>query len=130
VFSDERRDYINRYRLTRVSEEVFRLALEDWAIWTRWERAFKAGHTTEQTHPALPEDATRHIQIESILAEKLRAGNTTGITRSAKFLILNPPVDRSGIQINLLVQWSEPLGPLNESIWAEYPAPAETKHMS
>src|SRR5262245_24497201 len=48
------------YRLTPISAETLALALEDWAIWKRWEAAFYAGRATYETHPALPEDRTRH----------------------------------------------------------------------
>ena len=72
VFSDERQDYTCVYRLTPVTDQVFRLALEDWAIWRRWERAFANGLTSAATHPALPEDAVRHAEIQSLLADSLR----------------------------------------------------------
>lgn len=106
-------------------DEAFRLALEDWEIWTRWEKAFKAGQTTENTHPALPEDAARHEQIGSILDGQLKTVPAKSITRSAKFLILNPPDDRNGRLTYLLVQWTEPIGPLSESIWADFPTKPE-----
>ena len=121
VLSDDRQDYTNRYTLTRISNEAFRLAIEDWAIWTRWDKAFKAGETTLDTHPALPDDADRHAQITSILADELKAGSNSSFIRSAKFLILNPPEERGGTRINLLVEWSEPTGPISESIWAKTP---------
>jgi hypothetical protein len=63
-FSEHARDYSNLYRLTPVSHEAFQLALEDWAIWERWERAFHAGETNRDTHPALPEDRDRHLVIK------------------------------------------------------------------
>jgi hypothetical protein len=127
VFSDERQDYTNHYRLTLVSADTFQLALEDWAIWLRWEKAFKAGQTTLETHPALPQEAARHIEIDRVLAVQLSTDMESSITRSAKFLILNPPEERDGFMINLRVQWSEPSGKLDESIWAESPLEPESK---
>jgi len=127
VFSDKRQDYTNHYRLTRVSADTFQLALEDWAIWLRWEKAFKAGQTTLETHPALPQEAARHIEIDRILAVQLRTDMESSTTRSAKFLILNPPEERDGFMINLRVQWSEPSGKLDETIWAESPLEPESK---
>lgn len=60
------------YALTPLDEETFQLALEDWAIWQRWQAAFKAGTTTEATHPALPEDQERHVVLRDLLRERLR----------------------------------------------------------
>lgn len=59
------------YLLTPLDAETYRLALEDWAIWERWEAAFAAGTTTQATHPVLPEDRTRHDEIEQLLLTKL-----------------------------------------------------------
>jgi hypothetical protein len=119
VFSDEKQDYVNRYLLTPVSDEVFQLALEDWAIWKRWEQAFKAGKTTLDTHPALPEDSLRHRRIESLLVGRLQTDVGQAILRSAKFLILNPQERRIGPQLELLVKWSEPSGDPSDRIWAD-----------
>lgn len=68
--SDELPGY---YLLTPLDAETYQLALEDWAIWERWEAAFAAGTTTQATHPALPEDRTRHDEIEQLLLTKLVA---------------------------------------------------------
>jgi hypothetical protein len=118
-FSDEKQDYINRYQLTPVSNEVFQLALEDWAIWKRWERAFKSGNTTQETHPALPEDRTRHQEIESFLAVHLRTDLEQAIVRSATFLILKAQEQEAGTRTNLLVKWSEPIVNSGDRIWAD-----------
>lgn len=119
VFSDEKQDYINRYLLTPVSDEVFQLALEDWAIWKRWEQAFKAGKTTRDTHPALPEDRSRHQQIQSLLVGRLQTDAGQAILRSAKFLILKPQERIIGALLDLLVEWSEPSANPGHGIWAD-----------
>jgi hypothetical protein len=127
VFSNERQDYTNHYRLTRIKTETFQLALEDWAIWLRWEKAFKAGQTALETHPALPQEAARHVEIERVLMNQLSTDPESSITRSARFMILNPPEERNGLMINLRVQWSEPSGEPDESIWAESALQPESK---
>lgn len=43
VFDENRDEYSDQYRLTPVDEETFRLAMEDWEIWLKWETAFHAG---------------------------------------------------------------------------------------
>ena len=119
IFSDEKQDYSNLYRLTHVTDQTFQLALEDWAIWTRWDHAFKAGQTSEKTHPALPEDAVRHAEIQSLVADHLKTDPVSSIVRTAKFLILQPAEIRAGILIDLLVRWSEPEEASNDRIWAD-----------
>jgi hypothetical protein len=59
------------YLLTPLDAETYQLALEDWAIWERWEAAFAAGMTTQATHPTLPDDQARHDEIEHLLKGKL-----------------------------------------------------------
>ena len=107
VFSDERQDYTSLYRLTPVSVEVFQLALEDWAIWRRWEHAFASRRTSPDTGPALPEDAARHAEIESLLADSLRTDPLTSFLRAGEFIVQRP-VERPGVMADLLVRWSAP----------------------
>jgi hypothetical protein len=56
-----------RFELSPISAEVLALALEDWAIWRRWEEAFYAGDTTTETHPALPVDQPRHSELAPLI---------------------------------------------------------------
>jgi hypothetical protein len=39
----------------------------DWAIWQRWERAYRTGETDLSTHPALPHESERHKELENVL---------------------------------------------------------------
>jgi hypothetical protein len=61
------------FLLTPLPQDAVEAALEDWAIWLRWEEAFHQGRTGQETHPALPEDRIRH----EALAETLRAALAT-----------------------------------------------------
>ncbi|MDQ3366294.1 MAG: hypothetical protein M3680_12790 [Myxococcota bacterium] len=61
------------YELRAVDEDTFARALEDWAIWLRWDDAFHAGLTTIETHPALPADRARHDALAPVLAASLAA---------------------------------------------------------
>ena len=56
-------EYADLYELHAIDDETFALALEDWAIWLRWRRAFDDGLTSLDTHPALPDDHTRHVEL-------------------------------------------------------------------
>ncbi|MFG0320088.1 MAG: hypothetical protein ACF8XB_22640 [Planctomycetota bacterium JB042] len=70
-WSAERRQFGPRFTLSPVDEVTLVLALEDWAIWLRWERAFKAGAVGQATHPALPEDRERHEELRRLLQPRL-----------------------------------------------------------
>jgi hypothetical protein len=95
------------------------LALEGWAIWKRWEHAFKFCKTDMDTHPALPEDAVRHGEIEALLADRLKTDPSKSLVRAAKFLALQQSEVGSGVLVDLLVKWSEPSDTLNDRIWAD-----------
>lgn len=78
-------NYLYHYWLSPVSPENFALALEDWAIWQRWDSAFRQEKTDQSTHPALPEDRTRHIQLKPLLAQFLKAGQPDAFRVAGKF---------------------------------------------
>jgi hypothetical protein len=104
---DEKQDYSSLYRLTCVTDQVFQLALEDWASRQCWESAFKVGRTDRKTHPALPGDAARNWQIQSLFADQLKTDPKNDIKRSGRFLNLTPAKIRCGALIDLFVSWSE-----------------------
>ena len=73
------------FLLTPISPDTLALALEAWAIWLRWEAAFRAGLTTRETHPAMPEDRTRHAELESLLKSQLTTNMSLAIPAKARF---------------------------------------------
>lgn len=77
--------YADLYVLRAVDEETFRLAIEDWAIWLRWEAAFYAGTTTRDTHPALPAERARHDELAPCLEARLAALTSPAIRVRATF---------------------------------------------
>lgn len=70
-WSDDHDSYVDIFKLTAVEDDLFLLALEDWAIWRRWEIAFHEGRVDTTTHPALPEDRSRHEELQSALAQRM-----------------------------------------------------------
>ena len=54
IFDEAQDEYSDLYRLTPISQRIFELAKEDWAIWKKWESAYSSGKVTFQSHPALP----------------------------------------------------------------------------
>lgn len=83
----------DRFELQPISSEALKLALEDWAIWRRWEDAFHAGQTDESTHPALPEDRARHEVVEAALARELAATANRRFIVRGDFRAVERPVD-------------------------------------
>lgn len=111
-------DYSNLYWLTPVSQDLFLLALEDWAIWKRWERGFHAGEVNQDSHPALAAERDRHLHIQSLLDQQLKTDKERCIIRAGAFANAGTEAATQGILVELIVRWSEPNGDSN-SIWAD-----------
>lgn len=78
-------NYAETYLLTPVDDEILQLALEADAIYLRWRAAFDAGKTPEGTHPALPEEQSRHESLQIILNERLCIAPSNYISATAEF---------------------------------------------
>jgi len=107
IFSEEKQDYSNLFQLTPIPQETFDLAIEDWAIWERWESAYYAGKVTFNTHPAMPEDRQRHEAIKTLLNEALKTNSVTCSVRTGEFLPESRPELPAGKIRPLKVKWSE-----------------------
>lgn len=73
------------FLLMPIAAEIFSLALEEWAIWRRWETAFHQGKATRETHPALPEDSHRHDELERLLEGRLAIDPARAVRKRARF---------------------------------------------
>jgi hypothetical protein len=91
----DREEDDDTFLLMPIERETFDLAIEDWAIWRRWETAFHQGKATKETHPALPEDHQRHEEIKRLLEDKLVIDRTKAIRMTAEFRVRDDP-DWSG----------------------------------
>jgi hypothetical protein len=89
-FDDVKDDWADLFLLAPIDEETFQLVMEDWAIWLRWDKAFREGKTTQETHPALPEDRERHAELAQILVERLVVSPDTEIKARAEFKFGEP----------------------------------------
>jgi hypothetical protein len=72
------------FRLWPISRETFELAVEDWAIWLRWEAEYHAGRLpnwTDDQPMALGADLARHSELERVLHARL-APPTAGLFRA------------------------------------------------
>lgn len=59
------------FRLQPIDAQYFRMAMEDWEIWLRWNKAFHSGSALLETHPALPEDRPRHDHLKAAMRDRL-----------------------------------------------------------
>ena len=104
-------DAIDVFRLSPVAPHLFTLAIEDWAIWLRWETAFYRGETPHDTHPALPVDRDRHTELERLFLGKLVIHDDDHVLAHADFRVGNDP-SHSGLGFRPLeVSWS-PVAPV------------------
>jgi hypothetical protein len=110
LFESEWRDgeglNADTFLLMPVDAGTFALALEDWAIWRRWEAAFSQGRATEETHPALPEERGRHEDLERLLDGRLTVDPARAVRATAEFRV-RPDPEWSGYGGRPLeVRWS------------------------
>ena len=97
-------DYFE-FLLQPVDKETFDLAMEDWAIWCRWERAFHSGRTRQETHPALPEDRPRHQELEELLSARLQVAPDRALRARGLFTVRKPAEPGLTSSAELVVQW-------------------------
>jgi len=104
---DKPDEAIDVFRLSPVTPEVFKLALEDWAIWLRWETAFHRGELTpDDAHPALLVDRVRHEELNRLLTGKLAVADDWCVLAHAAFRLRNDP-NHSGLGFHPLeVAWT------------------------
>jgi hypothetical protein len=88
-----------------IDDETFRLAMEDWAIWFKWERAFHSGQTTQTTHPVLPEDRARHEELKALLGPRLRIQPERAFRVRARFGVCRPGKPGLLSTVELTVCW-------------------------
>lgn len=84
-WSDRDDDWADTFLLSPITSDLFRLAMEDWEIWRRWESAFHEGRATRETHPALPEDRARHDELRRLLADQLSVDTQNAVRARAQF---------------------------------------------
>ena len=104
---DDSKGYLDIFRLSPVDDETFQLALEDWAIWRRWKRAYREGRADQSTHPALPADRQRHEELQSVLEERLKIKEDQVIQARGEFEPRQPSQELvPGMTADLEVKWT------------------------
>ena len=99
-------DWSDTFLLQPVDEQTFLLAMEDWAIWCRWERAYHSGQTPHATHPALPNERARHDELNALLTPKLQVDPKQAIRVRGSFEARTPAQPGVTSSGELVVIWS------------------------
>jgi hypothetical protein len=103
-WSDIDTDGLDTFLLMPVSQDTLKLALEDWAIFQRWEAAFQKGQTVAETCPTLPKDAARHAELECELRSLLVMDESRAFCAVADFEAQKTDTDDMGRR-PLVVEW-------------------------
>ena len=86
------------------------LALEEWAMYRRWEELYYGAPVTEETDldapPFLPEDRSRHAELERLLEGRLVIDPTLSVQKKAEFRVRDDPSWSGRGTRPLEVQWA------------------------
>ncbi len=102
-FDDGADDWSDVYILRPIDSETLNLALEDWAIYLRWEAAFQAGQIGLETHPALPSERPRHEALQGFLQPRLNIETGPAIRVHGEFKRVSAAEQQTGDE--LVVYW-------------------------
>ena len=91
IFDDRLDEWSSFYFLYTIDPATLQLVMEKWQIWLRWEEAHHTGQTTISTHPALPADRPRFMELKGILNSKLEVSASSEFAAHAEFVRLGPP---------------------------------------
>lgn len=108
IFESQFRDIdeeTDLFLLQPIDEETFRLAVEDWGIWCRWEVAYKRGETQQETHPALPAERARHEELKRILETRLQIEPEKAFEAQGKFQSNGIGIPGVTSSAELFVKW-------------------------
>ena len=91
IFDDRLDEWSWFYFLNPIDPATLQLVMEKWQIWLRWEEAHHTGQTTISTHPALPADRPRFMELTRILNSKLDVPASSDLAAHGEFERLGPP---------------------------------------
>jgi hypothetical protein len=90
LFDDEIGDWSDIFLLKPMAEDELRLVLEDWAIWLSWYRAWRSGRVALSSHPCLPQDRSRKLELQQVLGSILQVEPAVAIRVKARFSGVRP----------------------------------------
>ena len=108
IFDESKGNCSEIFRLAPIAEETFRAAMEDWAIWQRYELAYHSGKADLSSHPALPHETQRHSELEAILDKVLVIDVPKASTRIGRFEPVGNVDLPRGVLRPLQVNWTAP----------------------
>lgn len=100
-----------RFRLGPIAPEDFALVLEDWAIWRRFESAYKKGDVkwsgNESEWAALPQELPRHRELADRVKAALRVNPLQALLAVGEFRAPPHSVPEAvGVMRPLMVKWT------------------------
>jgi hypothetical protein len=99
-------DYANSYTLSEVDDVTLRLALDQWAIWKEWEKAFHLGLVPQESHPGFGGKDARYDELDMLLKEKISLGRPLPFKVRADFRVKADRLDLPrGYLHPLEVEW-------------------------
>lgn len=107
IFDESKDEYTDLFWLTPIDTATFELAMEDWAIWQRWELAYHTGKTSLATHPALPVDAAQNKELKRKLEKALIINPQTAFKVAGKFEVRGKRDLPKGVMRSLQVSWHQ-----------------------
>src|SRR5678809_69802 len=111
VFSEGADDWEpGLFELRPLSDTTFALAMENWAIWQRFEARHRAGEVVwsgiADEWGALPEDLSRHRELAVALAHDLTIDSANRVLAHAEFRVVDSDEEfPSGVLRPLEVRW-------------------------
>jgi hypothetical protein len=105
-WDDAANNYAFTFRLSPVEPRLFDLALESWNIWRRWETALHEGRTTQDAHPALPEERSRSDELHGILERELMIDDSNHVRAAGDFDVADDPTWNGKGARPLQVRWT------------------------
>ncbi|WP_400193756.1 hypothetical protein [Hymenobacter sp. B81] len=110
---------VDWFKLSPISEEVFKQEIEQWALWRKYEAAFHAGQIGIEQHPFLPEDRERGEELKKQLEYQLVINEQNFMIAQAEFLALDEQIQQAeGAELE--VRWTILVAPPSASWRASY----------
>lgn len=106
IFDEAADEYSERFSLSPIDGDTFRIALEQWAIWFAWEAAFHSGKAAQETHPGYGGRDARYDELKAQLNDRLaRVHALPGLFEGDFRIAANAPELPKGVRRPMEVEW-------------------------
>lgn len=78
--------YLETFTLYPISESEVELEVEQWRIFVDWNNEYEAGKASVETHPGQGGISSRWDEIELLLEQSRKIGNTPYLKATAEFI--------------------------------------------